>query len=383
MPTELPDFVRGTLLLGQDSNGDPVAVLVDENGQIQVLLRGQDALGDSQTVKVDSDGQLFVILRGADDVDVAVDASGFLSAVLKGVDSGSVLRTVALDTAGQIIMVPRGQSGHYMAVDSDGYIVAVLKGIRDGTLTTISVDANGRIEAFGLDAENQWGDVLKTGNSELAARLGSTVTYDWRGQTLAFSTFESGIGGLYTTLAGTGAEVSVSPDYSLLGGYSLKMLGGSDGGASAKVQGIVGTNPTDRVGLAVCWSATGTYDKVRLGLLIRKGATRYIARLEYDPGSGTFKYMDSNAAYQSIATVWLTNYPYAFNWLKLVVDVDAGTYLRALLNDVEYDLSAYALDSDAGGFSQAIETEIVVYSTSGNNLGIYLDRWVLTVNEPI
>lgn len=425
-PKDLPDWTRGFLLVGRDSDGNPVVLLVDTDGQLQILLRGLDAGGDPQTVKVDSDGQLYTVLRGADGVDVAVDASGFLSALLKGIDGGAVLRTIAVDTSGriimvpygtttvdggvdvtqvdsirevqgadgetlrtvvvdssgQMIMVPRGQSGYYMNVDSNGFLTAVLKGIRDSTLTTIAVDTNGRIEAFSVDAEDQWSETLLTGNSELADRLGGPAAYDWRGQVLTFSTFEHGKESLYATLGAADAVIAISPDYSLMGGYSLKMFGCAADPWTAKVQGLVGTNPTDRVGLTVCWSGYYTYDKVHFALFVRKAATRYIGRMEYDPGSGTISYMDSDGNFQSLGAVWLTNYPYAFNWLKLVIDVSTGKYVRALLNDVEYDLSAHSLDTDALGFSKAIELEIVVYSADGENYGIYLDRWVITVNEP-
>lgn len=426
MPTELPDFVRGILLLGQDAAGDPVAVIVDANGQIQVLLRGQDGSGDPQTVKVDSDGQLFTILRGAAGVDVsvdaagflsailkgidgtatlrtvatdasgqiimvprgqagnymAVDASGFLSAILKGTDGGSVVRDVAVDTSGQMIMVPRGSSGNYMLVDSDGYLTAVLKGVQGSTLTTISVDANGRLEAFALDAEDQWGDTLKTGNSELAARLGSPVAYDWRGQVLTYNTFENGRENLYPILYGAGASVAIDVDYALTGGYCLKMLGGSDGTMKATVQGIVGRNPSSRIGVTVAFSPVLNPDYFTVFLRVRDQSTRYIGGLKYDPGGYDLYYYDENAAWQRIGAYYHVPYPYAYSFMKLVIDIDTGDYVRALFQGSEVDLSAYALDTDASGYNDSVEVLIEVVSTSGNNHGFRFDHYVITVNEP-
>jgi len=448
LPTELADWVRGMLLLGQDAGGDPVAVLVDADGQIQVLLRGESAPGTPRTVKVDASGQLYTVLRGAGDVDVAVDDDGFLSTVLKGVDAGTLrtvlvdesgrmyarmvaydgsdmrsvrvdaqgriimvpygvtavsgdvdvtqtdsarevqgadgatLRTLVVDANGQLIMVPRGQSGNYMAINEDGYMTAVLKGVLDDALTTIAVDAQGRIEAFILDAEDQWGSRLKVGNSELAARLGSPVSYDWRGQVLAYNTFGAGMGNLYAIEYGAGASAEVDVDYALTDGYCLKLLGGSDGDMKVTVQGIVGRNPSARIGVAIAFSPVYVCDYFIVWLRIRDATTRHIGGLKYDPGSYLLSYYGDDAAWHALGNYYYVAYPYAFSFMKLVIDTSTDKYVRALFQATEIDLSAHDLETDALGFTDGVEVFIEVFSTSGHNYGIRLDRYVITVNEP-
>lgn len=337
MSQDFPDFTRAVRLLGIDESGDLVTVLLDSAGNLQALLKGQTAAAALEPIRVDDDGQL--------------------------------------------VIIPRGQSGNYMSVDGDGFLTAVLKGIYSGTLHTIGVDAAGRIEAFGLDAEDQWGQSLKIGSGEQAARLGSPSTYDWRGQTLVTQDFAHGKGNLFATTYGTGAEVSVSPDTFLQGGYSLKMLGGSDGAMHALVTSIAGRNPSDRYGLSVCFADSGTYDYVYFNLYVRSGGTIYFGRIRYDPGSNELAYWAGGSTYTAIATVYATSATYAFNWLKVVIDVNTHKYVRVLFNSDQYDIDAN-LPYTVGGSAQSIEVDIDVYSVAGYNYGIYLDRYVVTVNEP-
>ena len=337
MSVELPDWLRGTLLLGRDGAGNIIPILIDAAGQINVLLRGVDALGTVRTVMVDNLGELYAVLRGAGGVDVTLDASGNL--------------------------------------------VCVLKGEFGGALTTIAVDLNGRIEAFLMDSEDQWGNTIRVGNAEHAARMGSPSVYDWRGQTLFQQTFEQGMGNLVPTLAGVGAAVTVDPVYSLMGGYSLKMLGGSDLGMSALVQGIIGANPSPRVGLSVCWSAIGAYDYVTFGLLYSIAGTRYIARIIYEPTTGRLGYWNDTGAWTWFVATSISEGPSIFNWAKVSMDFTTGQYLRAMLNNEEHAIHV-PMATDGLGYDDAIEVEIQVFSTAGNNHGIYLDRYIVTVNEP-
>ena len=101
---ELPDWLRGIVLLGRDG-------------------------AEYRVVGVDAEGYLGVILKAASEIaiagDVAVDQNDSVRE-MQGAD-GATLRTVAVDANGQIIMVPRGAGGNYLSVDDDGYLGAILK----------------------------------------------------------------------------------------------------------------------------------------------------------------------------------------------------------------------------------------------------------------
>lgn len=426
MAEDFPDFTHAVRLLGVDGEGDLVTVLLDSAGNMGAILKGTTAAEALKAVKVDDAGQLYAVLRGADDVDVAVDASGFLAAILKGAtageslktllvdDSGRIimvpygtttvagtatvtqaakdrevqgaegetLHTIAVDASGQIIMVPRGQSGYYMAVDANGYMTAVLKGAVDGALTTIGVDSNGRIEAFLLDAESQWGDVLRVGNADLAGRLGSPVTWDWRGNILYVHDFSTGYGPVIAQTAGAGASIVLGPTYGGFGGYALTMTGGSDGSRYARVQLSVGTNPSVRIGVAVRFAISTNTEYVQIQIQRQKGVGSPWAYGRIDVANGQLQVFKSTLAWQNVGAVDVNLSAFTYGWLKLVINQSTGYYERILYNDVEVDVSAYQCAAIETSIKGAIFAELQNTSRSGENDVVYLDQIVLTVNEP-
>lgn len=330
-----PDFTRATLLVGVDAAGDPIGVLVDSDGNLSALLKGETALGALKALRVDDDGQM--------------------------------------------IMIPRGASGNYLNVDAAGYLTAVLKGSLAGALHTISVDVNGRIEAFILDSESQWAQTIKVGNSELAVRLGSPVSYDWRGQVFWMETFGNGKGSVKTMSNGAGAAISIDPEYSLSDGFSLKLMGGSDGGRFAMAYGYGGQSPSPRVGISV--AIAGYAERTSISVRSKSDATRYAGKVRYEWATNYLYYQKSDGGYQLLATKYMYGSSSVFNRLKLVIDAAKHEYVRFLINDTNYNLAGGYLYSDAGGVDGTVEFEIETLSRSGANDYQLLDHIILTVNE--
>jgi len=379
---DYPDFTSAVTLLGVDADGDPVLVLVDSAGNLSALLRGEDAAETVRTVKVDDTGQLYAVLRGADDVDVAVDAEGYLTTLAKGIDGASDLHTLAVDASGQLVMVPRGQSGNYMAIDANGYMTAVLKGVRDSVLTTIGVDADGRIEAFGLDAEDQWGSVLKTGNSELAARLGSPVAWDWRGNVLYAQDFGRGYGPVISQTSGTGGAIALGVEYPGESGYALKLTAGSTASHYARIQLSTGANPATRVGAAFRFTISTNTEYIQIQLVRQKGAESPWAYGRIDVANEQLQVYASPGGWTDVQAVDVNLSAFCYGWLKLVIDQESGKYERILYNDVEVDVSAYSYPTTTTSVVGALFAEFQNTGRSGNNDVVYLDQVILTVNEP-
>ncbi len=513
-PGDLPDWTKGFLLIGRDDSGNPVVVLVDDDGQMQVLLRGADAGGDPQTVRVDADGQLYTVLRGASDVDVAVDASGFMTTILKGIDGGAdlrtlltdssgriimvpygttqvsgtatvtqadstrttqgidgatlrtivvdssgqlimvpkgqsgyylavdasgfmttilkgidggaalrtlltdtsgrvimvpygttqvagtatvtqddsvremqgadgeTLRTIVVDANGQMVMVPRGQSGNYLAIDSSGFMTAVLKGITDSTLTTIKVDTDGRIEAFSLDSEDQWGQTLKVGNAELAARTGSLVAWDRRGLVAYANDFRDGLGNASLYPEGTGAAITLSPDYFVSGGYSMKLVGGSDGNHRAYIRFMVETPPSLKLGLEICYSHVSDIEWMMAKIRCYTGGKQWDAAIRYHYADYRVQYLNASEVWTDMTNPHFSDGGQDFHRMKVVADFAEAKFMRVLYSGVETDLSAQGLFQYSTGWYSALWIVVELSSRSGNNDVAYLDSIVLTTGEP-
>ena len=268
-------------------------------------------------------------------------------------------------------------------VDSDGNLNAILKGQGATGLQTIAVDANGRIQVFVLDDENQWGDTLRIGNAELAGRLGSPVSWDWRGNVLLINTFGKGQGSIFHYHAGVGSSVTISPTTFLTDGFSLKCEGGNATGQYAGYDGRLGVNPSGRFGFALAWAPSGNFLTLKVSLWINVDGTAYLGQIQYTRASNTLAYLDSDGAYQTIGNPTYSVGTYAFNRIKLVVDLTAETYLRVLWNSQEYDLDAFPLRVFAGLAQGTLEYQLRVDPGAVAQAGVYVDHHIITVNEPI
>lgn len=267
-------------------------------------------------------------------------------------------------------------------VDSDGNLNAILKGEGATGLQTISVDADGRIQVFVLDDENQWGDTLRIGNAELAGRMGSPVSWDWRGNVLLINTFGQGQGAIFHYHAGTGSSVECDPTTFLTDGFSLHCEGGDSDGDFAGYDGRLGVNPTGQFGFALAWSPDGNFEDLMIGLWINADGTGYLGRIRYTRATYKLEYFDSDGNYQLIASPLIATGSYGFNRVKLVVDLTAHTYLRCLWNSQEYDLSAYDLRVAAGLGEGTLEYQFRVDPGDNAQTGAYVDHHIVTVNEP-
>lgn len=379
---DFPDWTRAFTMQGQDAEGNPVTILLDTDGQMYVVLRGEDAGGEPQTVKVDSDGQLYIIMRGESGNYLLVDNDGYMSALLKGQDVGGEPQTVKVDSDGQLYTVMRGASGYDLLVDSDGYMVAVLKGEYGGDLTTLGVDAQGRIQVFILDAVDKWGLKLPIGNAELAARMGSAVTHDWRGQVLMVCDFSNGIPHGLKDLGSGDGTVSCTPDYCVSGGYSMALVVSSASPYNAGLNVYLGPCPSSRVGGSMRFSLKDSPAYIQIGLTAQMGDVSHYGKVRVDLANDKLQYYDSVGAWQNAGDIDIWAKDYVFYSFKLVIDNDTGKYVRVLVNDVEFDLSAYDLVNTGGAYNPLLSFTMDVYGSSGQTDGAYVDSFIVTCNEP-
>lgn len=268
-------------------------------------------------------------------------------------------------------------------VTDDGNLYAVLQGQGATGLQTIAVDENGRIQVFTLDDENQWGEVLRVGNAEASARLGSPVTWDWRGNTLWLDQLDNGLGEYYQQTSGTGAAIALNPVYRRFGGYSAKLTGGSDGDRYAALQFTCGSLPADRIGLAIAFSINTATGYVELILTDDIGASSPEGRVRLDIANSKVQYLVPPFTWVDAQSVSIPASSNTFNWLKLVIDTTAKEYERVLFNDQEIDLSGIGTFLVTTSTAGRVVGQIFNYSRSGQNDDVYVDCVILSVNEPV
>jgi len=380
---EVPDGYRVVTLVGQESGGTPQIVQLDGTGRIVAVIQGE--------------------IEGITG-NITVDQSSSVRQV-QGID-GSTLRTVKLDANGQLIMVPRGQSGNYMsvdasgfltsvmkgdytgtpttlAVDSSGNIVAVIKGNYAGALKTVATDADGRMLMIPYDPDDIWGNAIGTGNAEVIATLTPAKRYDRRGNVIFWDTFEHGLRAWAVAKTGTGADVCLSTEYVRDGSYSVRLRGGSDSSMLATIAKRTPMPALQRVGLEASWCWGDNADYIALWLYYRYNNVRYTAQVRWVNSTQDFEYYDSAGAWQDIE-IGKTIGTDERDWqiMKLVIDLTTHKYVRAFLNDEEYDLSGIAYYSTALAAENTMEAAVLLISTAGNNAEAWVDSVIYTENEP-
>ena len=218
---------------------------------------------------------------------------------------------------------------------------------------------------------------------ELAARLGSINTYDRRGDTVWMDDFEDGIIKWSTDTLGTGAAVASSSVYARNGAKSAKLTGGSDEDRYALITHRVTPLVLSKVGFECSFNHSAAVQYVEWWLHYFNGTTIYHFAVRFSKVDGKLYYPATAYTWTAFATVAGLFYgPIPFHTCKLVADPVALKYVRFLLDETEYDLSAYAPWSEAASGTPYWEGEIKVVSLGNQNGVVYVDDVIITQNEP-
>lgn len=264
-----------------------------------------------------------------------------------------------------------------------GLMYAVLRGMGPEGLTTVKLDKVGRISAFVIDSSDAWGQILAVGNAELAARLGSLVQYDRRGQVILATDFSDGWGPWRTLTNEEATTVVLDPAIYRQGGYSVKCTGGTAAAGNVKMFAQLPALPLRTLGLSVFFSYYALAAHIDLLLSYDDGITNHRGWFTFDVAAETLSVIDGEGDPHSVATgVKIEEQERAFTYMKLVIDGDNDSYLRVMFNDIEEDLSSVALQPlDTGGIPK-IGVSIWAYPRSEVADIIYLDCPIVTINEP-
>ncbi len=351
------------LLQALDGSGNLIPVLLDSSGKIISVLQGTDG-STLRTLKVDSAGQLIAILKGASGNNVGVDSNGFLTVNMKGQNAGNPVT---------------------VAVDADGNIIAVMKGDYSGTLKTISTDDQGRMLAKIFDPDDVFGSSYAVGLGEHAARVGSIMSYDRRGQYFWGDDFESPVLKWGTVLSGTGAAVILDTSRAHTKERSCKLIPGSTSGKTAQLVKNIQYINASRIGAEISFHAGAFPTDAFVDVTISKydGTNKKTAAITYTPTAGTLVYQNSGGGSTTFATGLPSVTTYQFWYpLKVVADFSTLKYIRVAFMDTVYDLSANSMYSTADTSAKRTEVVITAYDPSAASNPVWVDDFLFTVNEP-
>lgn len=220
-------------------------------------------------------------------------------------------------------------------------------------------------------------------NAELAARLGSIVTFDRRGDILRLDDFEDNIKKWEVSPSGTGASIALSSEAARNGGKSCAITTGDDIGDQSVLELSLSYTVLSKFGFEFSFTTNNNLEYIQLLFRITSGTHLHTYTVRYYLASDEVRIQNSDSAWVTIASnVDLLEYYYHFHTLKLVVDGENNQYVRLILNEVTYDLSDYAPTEAASDATPRLQITITAMNGTAANNTMYVDDAIVTHNEP-
>lgn len=222
---------------------------------------------------------------------------------------------------------------------------------------------------------------------ESAARLGSIVTFDRRGDVIWLDDFENNLN--KWSLAGVGVG----------GGVALSILAARSGASSCALTTGDVINDWRRITRETPYPVLGRLG-FEISFVYNDDISEYLWQMEvYTGPAGTWTRPQVRfvpgapptlAIVESDGVTWtplsitvsLAEGLQLFNTLKLVGNFLTNTYERVILNNVEYDASAHAMQSVPSVAPAHLAIHFHVATRVNSNQVVYADDAIITQNEP-
>jgi len=219
--------------------------------------------------------------------------------------------------------------------------------------------------------------------AELAARLGSLLTYDRRGDIFWSYGFDDGIGDFTELALGAGAEVTLNNTYFHNPPFSLNLTSGAAVGNLTRISRLFPVPYDLAMGFAVAVRPTATTDTCEINVMHYTGEVLWYTLLIVDFANGkiTIRTDETDPLTITSDVAYLSS-SFVFNHLKLVVNLADHSLVRFSLNNNVYSLDGYTMRSEASATAERIYLDIVNKNTAALSTDLYVDNIILTTAEP-
>ena len=236
-----------------------------------------------------------------------------------------------------------------------------------------------------LDPENVWGIRPAIGNAELAARLGSPVTWQRTGTVIYMEYFENGLPDAGLSLGGSDGKIELTAKHKHTGGYCLHMLPDTVGYLYA-TYGKHLELPTSmkKTGIEFHILKELTEGRLDLNLYIFDGSQRTTYGIDWNMVTGEIRYVDSTSTAVSTGHTLVPDVgPDVWHAIKLIVDTDLKQYVKFYIDSTEGDLSGIAANVTANDTPPGIELQITAANPdAAADADMWLDDIITTIREP-
>ena len=219
---------------------------------------------------------------------------------------------------------------------------------------------------------------------EAVARLGSPVVWDRRGDVVAIESFE-GSGGSYDTHAwGVGAAVHRTCAGAHTGAYGYALTAGSNGLCAASVFILSPALVLGPCGLEIWFGLNPNTEYIAIDFVYYTGTEVIDALLRYSHALSTVSvYAEGPVWHEFAAGITLPNWGVPKHVIKLVANFDTRRYVRAIVNEVTYDLHTIPMYVAGDPTDSQVIGNVIHGAVPLTNPEIIVDDLILTQNEPV
>jgi hypothetical protein len=139
----------------------------------------------------------------------------------------------------------------------------------------------------------------------------------------------------------------------------------------------------ERIGLELSWCSEDDYPRIGLGYYQYDGTNYTQGIIWFYTQTDILYVQDDVPALVEVAdNVGWAEELHAWYTMKVVMDLTKGKYVRAIINNDEYDISAINLTKAASVTPDQLLLQIFVWHTDNREYDVYLDDFILTTDEP-
>lgn len=218
---------------------------------------------------------------------------------------------------------------------------------------------------------------------ELAARLGSIVTYDRRGEVIWLDDISKGVAPYYQTLNGTGSEVYTHNENSLFSGFTMRLVAGSDGGKLANISKDFSPMVLSKIGIEVGVSFPTDFDRFSVIITRYDGSHYHTALIQLDEVNDDIEIWKDDGTWEVIqSSISFTTSTTIYKRIKLVADMENLVYTRLLFDDLIFDLSSYGIRASVSAANPFHRINLSLVGRAANNDYCDVGYVIITDNEP-
>lgn len=218
--------------------------------------------------------------------------------------------------------------------------------------------------------------------AELAARLGSPVTYHRFGDVIFMDQFESGVSGYTVGTTGTGGWVRVTNTYAHTGGLAVAMNTGTGMGVQVFMRRALPVPASYYRGFSFFLLITGGLQRIEIRQSHYTGSRHNNFIVTYQHTDGAVLVRGSDGADHQIGQIGpLQEAAQLFHIFKVTLDTNLMRYSRVFIDDEVFFAQDYGPVITVDTATPHIRAEIACFNVGPGPVILYVDNWVLTQNE--